>query len=107
MTALMDWRRYAPDSHNRLRMNETAQHLSPEICRKLGVDCDSCVRARAHAVARISPGLTPSEAARLFTTLYSSPGCAPMRDPFLIGYREEIELAFAVLSAPNGIRSVA
>jgi hypothetical protein len=88
-------------------MNELTLPLCPQICRKLGVECDGCVQTRAHSMARISPGLTPSEAAKLFKTLYPSEGCSPMRDPFLIGYREEIELTFAVLSAPNGIRSVA
>jgi hypothetical protein len=88
-------------------MNEPCSSLSPQVCIKLGVECFSCVRTRAHALARISPGLSPTEAAGLFAILYPSPGCAPMRDTFLIDYRDEIELSFAVLSAPNGIRSVA
>jgi hypothetical protein len=88
-------------------MNELLGALTPQICKKLGVECGSCVEARAHAVARISPGLSPAEAARLFVTLYPSPGCAPMRDTFLLNYREEIEVSFSILTEPSGIRSVA
>lgn len=88
-------------------MNEPSASLSPQVCIKLGVECYSCVGTRAHALARISPGLSPTETAGFFTILYPSPGCTPMRDAFLVNYRDEIEISFAVLSAPNGIRSVA
>ena len=82
-----------------VRMNELASMLTPAICKNLGVECDDCVRSRAHSVARISPGLSPKGAAKLFQTLYPSQGCAPMRDLFLIGYRDEIELTF--VAAPG------
>ncbi len=88
-------------------MNELAAALSPEICKKLGVECDTCVRTRAHAVARISPGLSPVGAANLFKVLYPSPACTPMRDLFLVSYREEIELTFAVVTASEEICYVA
>ena len=88
-------------------MNEPAGALSPTICKKLGVECDTCVGSRAHAVARISPGFSPKEAARLFLTLYPSQGCAPMRDLFLVSYREEIELTLTVVSARQEIQFVA
>ena len=79
-------------------MNELALALSPVICQKLGVECDACVRSRAHSVARISPGLSPTEAGKSFRVLYPSPGCSPMRDLFLVSYREEIEVAFALVA---------
>ena len=84
-------------------MTELAGALSPLICKKLGVECGTCVPSRAHSLARISPGLSPSEAATFFRTLYPSQGCAPMRDLFLTSYREEIELTFE--DAPGGKRS--
>ena len=85
-------------------MNELAPALSPLICQKLGVECDSCVRSRAHSVARISPGLCPSEAAKLFKVLYPSVGCAPMRDLFLVSYRDEIEVAFTLAAVHDTTR---
>lgn len=88
-------------------MNELAAALSPSICKKLNVECDDCVRSRAHSVARISPGLSPSETATLFRTIYPSVGCAPMRDMFLVSYREELELTFAVVGAQEEIRFMA
>ena len=88
-------------------MQDLGAELSPLICSRLGVECGGCVRTRAHSVARISPGLSPCEAAKLFVTLYPSQGCAPMRDPFLVNYREEIELSFAIFSERDGIRPVA
>lgn len=85
-------------------MMELAHALSPTICQKLDVECDICVCTRAHSVARISPGLCPSESARLFKVLYPSVGCAPMRDLFLTKYREEIEMTFAQATAHGDIR---
>jgi hypothetical protein len=88
-------------------MNELTSELSPLICKRLGVECNGCVSARAHSVARISPGLSPCEAAKMYSTLYPSQGCAPMRDHFLVSYREEIELTLSIFSERGGILSVA
>ena len=88
-------------------MTELASALSPLICKKLDVECGSCVESRAHSVARISPGLSPFEAASSFLTLYPSQGCAPMRDLFLISYREEIELTFSAVTAQDENRFLA
>jgi hypothetical protein len=88
-------------------MNELAPALSPAICKKLGVECDECVKTRACSVARISPGLSPSEGAKFFRALYPSQGCAPMRDVFLISYREQIELTFGVVASRDVMRFVA
>ena len=85
-------------------MMELALALSPIICQKLGVECDTCVCTRAHSVARISPGLCPSESARLFKVLYPSVGCAPMLDLFSTKYREEIEMTFALATAHDVTR---
>ena len=86
-------------------MNPLPPPLSPKICERLEVYCDSCVGLRARSVAKICPGLSQVQVSTLFTTLYPSPGCAPMRVNFADVYTEAIDDHFEVV-APDGILTV-
>ena len=56
-------------------------------------------------MAKICPGLSKAQLSTLFTSLYPSTGCGPMRAAFAQTYNEAIEHHFEV-NAPNGILSV-
>jgi hypothetical protein len=75
--------------------------LSPKVCERLEVYCDSCIALRARSVARICPGLSNAQVTSLFPNLYPSPGCQPMHAAFVDAYSEAIGDQFNV-SAPDG-----
>lgn len=78
-------------------MTESIPTLSPEICHRLEVNCESCVRSRARSMARLSPGITDhTDGPRLFALLYPSPGCSPMQPRFLSDLRDSLELRLRV-----------
>ena len=58
-------------------------------------------------MARISPGLSPSEVSGLFPVLYPSQGCSPMHELFLVSYREELEITFALVAIRQAPQYVA
>jgi hypothetical protein len=61
---------------------------NPEMCRSVGLDCQTCVERSAGSVAAICRAMTEEGVQRLFTQLYGSPGCAPMLGEFESAYLE-------------------
>jgi hypothetical protein len=59
---------------------------TPETCAALGLDCAHCVHQAAVTVASICPGLDSMGAQQLFFQMYTSPGCRPMAQAFVLAY---------------------
>lgn len=60
----------------------------PETCMALGLDCRTCVQKSASSVAHVCHGLESVGIQRIFTRLYTSPGCIPMAAAFEVAYLE-------------------
>lgn len=58
----------------------------------LGVECRSCVRASATAVARLSPGLATKAVYTVFFRMYASAECAQSASEFESAYREAVRM---------------
>ena len=60
----------------------------PETCMALGLDCRTCIQKSASSVAHVCHGLESDGIGRIFSQLYTSPGCSPMAEAFEIAYME-------------------
>ncbi len=60
----------------------------PETCLDLGLDCRTCIQKSASSVAHVCHGLESAGILKIFSQLYTSPGCAPMAEAFEAAYVE-------------------
>ena len=65
-----------------------AMNTYPEMCREVGLDCQTCTDGTARNSAKICKGLKGTAIGQLFVQIHSDPACAAMHGHFVKAYLE-------------------
>ena len=69
-------------------MQNSPENSYPQLCRDVGLTCESCTAATAHELARACKGLRGKMIGQLFVQIHPHPACARMHAHFAQAYRE-------------------